>query len=139
MRYLLIILLLSTSMVNASGVGAELVVIVNPESGVEQLDRTDVINIYMGRFQKLPSGISAFPVDVAGDKSVFYQQLVKKTLPEIQSYWARLIFSGRASPPRQAQDSEEVLDIISNNKGAVGYLDRSLVDERVRVVLSFPQ
>ncbi len=116
---------------------AELVVIVNPASGVESMDDGDVVNIYMGRYQKLSSGITAFPVDLSPQRSAFYQQLVDKTLPEINSYWARLVFSGRASPPRQVQDADEVMAIVSNNRGAIGYVDRSMVDDRVSIVFSF--
>ena len=60
-----------------------------------------------------------------------------KTLPEINSYWARLVFSGRASPPRQVQDDAEVIEIVSDNRGAIGYVDRSLVNEQVQIVFSF--
>lgn len=120
----------------------ELVVIVNPQSGVEQLSKSEVINIFMGRQKKLPSGTTALAVDLAGpnaEKKHFYARLVDKELAEINSYWARLIFSGQGSPPRQAETAEEVLDIVENNKGAIGYLERNQADQRVRVVHILPE
>ncbi|CAK0742630.1 hypothetical protein CCP3SC15_1200008 [Gammaproteobacteria bacterium] len=76
-------------------------VIVNPESGVEMLSREEVINIFLGRYRKLPSGIMAQPIDQADQtgKALFYKLLVGKELSEINSYWARLIFSGKTKPP----------------------------------------
>lgn len=119
-------------------VAADLVVIANRDSGVESLTRDAVVNIFMGRYQKLPSGVTALPVDLAGDKAAFYKSLLDKELPEVQSYWARLVFSGQGSPPRQMEKSEEVIDVVANNKGAVGYVDRALLDDRVIVVLELP-
>ena len=117
----------------------DLVVIVNAGSGVDRLTREDAINIFMGRYKKLPSGISALPVDENGEKAAFYKLLVGKELPEIQSYWARLVFSGQGSPPRQMESPAEVIDTVANNKGAIGYLDRKKVNSRVKVVLELGQ
>ncbi len=117
---------------------AELVVIANPDSGVETLTRDAVVDIYMGRYQKLPSGVTALPMDFAGDKAAFYKSLLGKELPEVQSYWARLVFSGQGSPPRQMDDPKDVIDVVASNKGALGYIDRSLVDKRVKIVLALP-
>lgn len=113
----------------------DLVVIVNAGSGVDKLTREDAINIFMGRYKRLPSGISALPVDENGEKAAFYKLLVGKELPEIQSYWARLVFSGQGSPPRQMESSEEVIDLVVNNRGAIGYIDRKKLNGRVKMVL----
>lgn len=132
----LIRVLIFTGLMSSTTVAAELVVIVNAESGVESLDNSDLVNIFMGRYQKLPSGITAFPVDLNGERQGFYKILVDKTLPEINSYWARLVFSGRASPPRQVHDAKEVVEIVSSNRGAIGYVDRALVTSGVTIVHS---
>lgn len=128
-------------LVAASATGrAELVIIVNPESGVSEMSRREVVNIYMGRFQALPSGITAFPVDLEPSKAEFYEALVERTLAQINSYWARLVFSGKASPPRPVPTAADVLDVVANNRGAIGYLERSDVDTQgVRIVMQLDQ
>lgn len=137
-RLLHLILLGCTALAHCAPAAADLVVIANRDSGVEHLSRDAVVNIFMGRYQKLPSGVTALPVDLAGDKAVFYKSLLDKDLPEVQSYWARLVFSGQGSPPRQMDNTEEVIDVVANNKGAVGYVERSRLDDRVIVVLELP-
>jgi hypothetical protein len=122
----------------AESAGADLVVIANPDSGVDQLSRDAVVDIFMGRYQKLPSGVTALPVDQAPAKAAFYKSLLDKELPEIQSYWARLVFSGQGSPPRQMATAAEVIDVVANNRGAVGYVDSTEIDRRVQVVLALP-
>lgn len=131
-----IALLLCAGILMAPLLRAELVVIVNTDSGVKSMDDSDLVNIFMGRYQKLPSGVTAFPVDLQERRDAFYKTLVNKTLPEVNSYWARLVFSGRASPPRQVQEAAEVVEIVSSNLGAIGYVERELVGEGVTIVHS---
>ncbi len=116
----------------------EPVVIVNLQSGVEKLTHDEVTNLFMGRQKRLPSGLVALPVEQAQPASMrarFYQLLVKKDLPDINAYWARLFFSGQAQPPRQVDSAQEVLELVAGNRGAIGVVDGALVDRRVRVVL----
>lgn len=112
-----------------------LVVIVSPRSGPVELGRSELIHLYMGRISRLPSGVSALPLDLDSAREPFYAGLVNKRLPEINAYWARLVFSGRASPPRRVATVAEMLDIVANNHGAIGYVYRGDVDERVQVVM----
>ncbi len=112
-----------------------LVLVGNPDSGLETLEREQIVNIYMGRYRKLPSGISALPLDHTDHRETFYRTLVDKSLPAINAYWARLVFSGRGSPPNQVDTANEMLAMIADNPGAIGYLPRNEVDDRA-VILS---
>jgi ABC-type phosphate transport system substrate-binding protein len=117
---------------------SSIVVIVNPSSGVEHLTREEVIDIFLGRFRKLPSGRVALPIDVAEsttERERFYRLLVKKSPAEISSYWARLVFSGQTSPPFQVPDAKTALELVENNPNAIAYVDRASVTANVRVVL----
>jgi ABC-type phosphate transport system substrate-binding protein len=112
----------------------DLVVIANPHSGVERLSRAQTSALFTGRHKRLPSGMAAIPVDQVADKAAFYRALLGKELPEVQSYWARIIFSGGGSPPQQAATADEVIEMVVNNRGAIGYIPRARADARVRVV-----
>jgi len=116
---------------------ADVVVIANPRSGIDRLSRDEVINIFLGRFRQLPSGLSVQPVDLPAtqpEKAIFYLRLVNKDLSEINAYWSRLVFSGRTSPPVQAKSTDDLLDFIAKTPGAIGYVERSKVDSRVKLV-----
>ncbi|MBC3886196.1 type 2 periplasmic-binding domain-containing protein [Undibacterium griseum] len=116
---------------------AELVVIANHNSGIDKLSKDEVINLYMGRNRKLPNGLTVLPLDLNSaheEKAAFYEQLVGKEIAEINSYWARLRFSGQGYPPRQLDSADEVLNIVSENKGAIGYIDRKKIDKRVKLI-----
>lgn len=132
-------IILTASALALPGVAAalDLVVVTHPHNGIEKMSKDEVINIYMGRYRKMPNGETALALDLSkqqGEKAYFYNLMVGKELPEINSYWARLMFSGQGSPPRQVDSVEELIAIVSSNKGALAYMDRKKVDKRVRIV-----
>jgi ABC-type phosphate transport system substrate-binding protein len=115
-----------------------IVVIVNPASGIERLTRDEVIDIFLGRYRKLPSGRAALPIDVAessAERARFYQLLVKRSPSEMSSYWARLVFSGQTSPPFQVSDAQTAVELVQSNPNAIAYVDRAAVNAHVKVVL----
>jgi ABC-type phosphate transport system substrate-binding protein len=117
---------------------ADLVVVVNARSGIERLTLDEAVNIFMGRYRQFPSGIAAHPIDqpeAQSERAQFYRLLVNKDLAEINAYWARLVFSGKTKPPRQARNQAEIIEWLARQPGAIGYLERTQVDARVRVVL----
>jgi hypothetical protein len=137
-RRLIPFLFLLLSLASESLTSGELVVVVNARSGIDRLSRDDVINIFMGRYRVLPSGVNAYPVDQPASSELraqFYRKLVNKEPAEIGAYWARLVFSGKTSPPKQATRSVEVGEWVANHEGGLGYIDSDRLDDRMRVVL----
>ena len=115
-----------------------LVVIVNPSIGVQHLSRREVTDIFLGRYRSFPSGASALPIDLdisSPARTQFYLLLAHKDSSDMGSYWARLTFSGKISPPFAVADARMAIDIVANNPNAIAYVDRSAVDERVRIAL----
>lgn len=115
-----------------------LVVIVNPSMGVQHLSRREVLDIFMGRYRTFPSGASALPIDLdvnSTERRQFYLLLAHKEPADMGSYWARLTFSGKISPPFAVPDARMAIDIVANNPNAIAYVDRSAVDQRVRIAL----
>ncbi|MDR3369808.1 hypothetical protein [Rhodoferax sp.] len=140
MKALLLIVLMLSGL--AARVRAEPVVVVNGASAIQQLSQDQVINIFLGRYRRLPNGETAIPIDQPDSAPVraeFYRKLVNKDLNEINAYWARLIFSGRTSPPLQAAQPADVIELLMVNPGGLAYVDRSQVDKRLRIVLEFPK
>jgi len=132
--------LLFAALLTALGARAEdsLVVIVNPGSGITRLTREEAAAIFMGRQRRLPNGALALPVEQVeptGTRVRFYQELVNLPLSQVRAYWATLYFSGKAQPPRQTEGAEETLQVVAANKGAIGFVEASRLDHRVRGVL----
>ena len=140
MKRLVLILILAASILGHATANepASIVVIVNPGSGVDRLTRDEVIDIFLGRYRKLPSGRAALPIDIAeasAERARFYQLLVKKSQADMSSYWARLVFSGQTSPPFQVPDARTAIELVQSNPNAIAYVDRASVGAGVKVVL----
>ena len=115
-----------------------LVVIVNPSIGVPHLSRREVLDIFLGRYRSFPTGASALPIDLdvnSSERKGFYQLLAHKDSADMGSYWARLTFSGKISPPFAVPDAQTAIDIVAHNPNAIAYVDRAAVDQRVRIAL----
>lgn len=114
-----------------------IVVIVNQNIGVNKMSRDDVIDIFLGRSRQLPSGVTALPLDLPStslEREQFYSRLTGKSMGEINAYWARLIFSGRASPPSLAHSQEEAMQMVADNRNAMGYVAKSKVTPSVKII-----
>jgi ABC-type phosphate transport system substrate-binding protein len=137
-RVALILLLLLVPIVAVlAAEPSAIVVVVNPQSGVDKLTKDEIIDIFLGRYRKLPSGKMALPIDVSEaspERSRFYQLLVKKSSSEMSSYWARLVFSGQTSPPFQVPDARTALELVQSSPNAIAYVDRAAVTANVKVV-----
>lgn len=120
---------------------AEIVVVVPVKSSVDKLSKSEVINIFMGRYRVLPDGSAANPVDLpieSPDRRLFYRKLLDKSLEEVNAYWARLVFAGKTSPPSEVKSREALGERLANTPGALGYIDRRYLTKDMRVVLVLP-
>lgn len=121
---------------------AEPVVVVNAASTITRLGQDDVVNIFLGRYRRLPTGGTAVPIDQPENSALrteFYRKLVNKEPNDISAYWARLLFSGKTSPPLQTANANEVMLLLADQPGGIAYMDRSQVDRRFRIVMEFPR
>jgi ABC-type phosphate transport system substrate-binding protein len=118
-------------------VRADVVAVVSAKSPITTLSMSQVADIFFGKESRFPNGVRAFPIDQAEGSAVrdeFYSKVVGKTAAQIRTYWSKIIFTGRGQPPPSVSSDIEMKKRISENPAAIGYIDRSFVDDSVRVV-----
>jgi len=118
-------------------VEADVVAVVSAKSPITTLDKSQVAGIFLGKASRFSNGVQAVPIDQAEGSAVrdeFYGKVTGRTAAQIKAYWAKIIFTGRGLPPPSVSNDTEMKKRISENPGAIGYIDRSLVDSSVRVV-----
>ncbi len=114
---------------------AEMLVIGNIDSEVTTLTKKQVQAIFMGRTHSFPNNQRALPLDELEMREEFYKKLTNRSIKQINAYWARLEFSGRATSPREVDDQQAVIAVIKNSKNAIAYIDsEELVEGDVRVL-----
>lgn len=115
---------------------AELVVIAHLKNNIDSLSAKQVQDIFLGRTHIFPNGRFALPIDQSSSlRAEFYQKLTARPVEQINAYWARILFTGQASPPQQLPDDEAVLQTVRDNEGAIGYIDKTRVNNTIRVLL----
>ena len=106
-------------------VNAQPVVAVVNTSNTSTLSPDDVRNIFLGKLRKFPNGGTAIPIEVAGDDSSlnadFDKKVLKKDPAQVRAYWAQMVFTGRATPPKQVGSTEELLNLVEKNPNVIGY------------------
>lgn len=121
----------------ASPVADSVVVVVSADSPVTEISRLHLADLYLGRATHFPSGEPAEPIEqqtTSAARADFYQRYLGRSLAEIKAHWSRLIFTGRGRPPRDVPSGEDVRRVVAENPGAIGYIERHLVDGSVRIV-----
>ena len=71
-------------------------------------------------------------------RSSFYSAVVKKTEAQAKSYWSKLVFTGKGTPPTAVAGEAEVMELVSSNPKAIGFVDSASVTDSVKVVLTVP-
>jgi ABC-type phosphate transport system substrate-binding protein len=115
----------------------DVVPVVSAKSPVTGLKAGDVADIFLGKTSRFPDGSLAVPIDLAEEapgRERFYTQYTGKSPSQVKAHWAKIIFTGRGQPPRQATTLAEAKKLIADNPNAIGYIEASQVDSSVRVL-----
>ncbi len=116
----------------------EILVIVNKDNQITELSQRELIDLYMGRSQQFPNGRYVIRIDQLPDSKIreaFYRSLVDKSVTQVNAYWARLLFTGRASPPVVVTDDKLVIKTVSENRNTIGYITADQLDNSVKVIM----
>jgi ABC-type phosphate transport system substrate-binding protein len=124
--------------ITASCALAEVIAVVGSRSTVTALTRLQVADIFLGKAHRFPNGVEAVPVDLvegSAARNEFYVAFAEKSPAQIKTHWSKIIFTGRGQPPVAVANGGEMRRRVAANPAAIGYLDRSLLDETLREVL----
>jgi hypothetical protein len=124
---------------NISVMRADVVAVVSSKSQIISLSKNQVIDIFLGKRTRFPDGSSAIPIDQAEGSAArdeFYTRLADMSPAQVKAFWARIIFTGRGQPPKTVATGLEAKRLLIADPNTIGYIDQSLVDSSVRVVLA---
>jgi ABC-type phosphate transport system substrate-binding protein len=110
---------------------AEVVVIGNLAAAT--MSKDEVAQFFLGKSQALK------PLDRSSSdpiKTQFYQKLTGQDLSQVKATWSRLVFTGKASAPKELPDAAAVKKAVAADPKAIGYIETSEVDATVKVLLT---
>lgn len=117
-------------------IAEELAVIVSKNSPVDSLTDAEIQQLFSGQSRSV-GGNSLQPLDLPGgdaQRNAFYQQLLGRSPDQMRSHWARLIFTGKARPPREVNSPREMKTMIESSESFIGYIPAADVNENVKVL-----
>jgi ABC-type phosphate transport system substrate-binding protein len=120
---------------------AALAIIVHPNNNLSGITADEAADIYLAKAGVFANGKRAIPVDQAASSPMrkkFYSAVIKKDDSTLKVYWSKLLFTGKANPPREIGDDAAVKSWVAANPDAIGYVDGKFVDSSVKVLLIIP-
>jgi ABC-type phosphate transport system substrate-binding protein len=117
---------------------AEVLVVTGADSPPVTLSKDQISDIFLGKIVSLPGGNRVTPVDQPESnplRNEFYMKVANKSAAQAKALWAKLYFTGRGEPPREARDDDDIKKIVNSTQGAIGYIDKAAVDKSVKVLL----
>lgn len=107
---------------------AALQIIVNRKNSISEIKKKDLKNIYMQRKKIWPGGGIVVPVNLQRDNSVrkdFSENICGKSASAVETYYLRRALSGRGQPPKTFTTEKEIIEFVSLNEGAIGYVSKA--------------
>ena len=115
------------------------VVVVHP-SNQSDISLSEIKKLYLGKKASFDNGKPAklATFNEGNDiRIMFNTNVLNKTESMYTGYWAKLTFTGQATPPVSLEDAEAMKQFVANNPNAIGIIDESMVDDTLRVVTKF--
>jgi ABC-type phosphate transport system substrate-binding protein len=135
MNKLISALLLSVLGAAALPASAEIVVIVSQKNPATRMFSEQASQFFLGKSNLFT------PVDQADGSAIrneFYHKVADKDAAQVKALWSKLVFTGKATPPKEYASSAEVKKAVAADPKAIGYIDKSAVDDTVKVILTLP-
>ena len=114
---------------------AEVVVVVHPGAPQASMTKEEVAQYFLGKSSALT------PVDQPESAQVraeFYKKVADKDLSQAKALWSKLVFTGKATMPKELAGSAEVKRAVAANPKAIGYIEMRAFEAPVMVVYPAP-
>lgn len=112
-------------------------VIVNPDNPIDAVDRRFLADAFFKKMTRWPDNEAIRPVDLAPGavaRRTFSEEVMKRSVAAVKSYWQQMVFSGHGVPPPELDSDGEVVKFVLKNRGAVGYVSPATNTTAVKVL-----
>jgi ABC-type phosphate transport system substrate-binding protein len=112
-------------------------VIVHPDNPVHTVSRELLNDAFLKKVSEWSGGENIRPVDLLPNSPVrrlFSEQILRRPVAAIRSYWQQRIFAGRGLPPPELESDAAVLSYVRSHRGGVGYVSDQADTSSVKVL-----
>ncbi|HEU4584041.1 MAG TPA: hypothetical protein VFS67_37545 [Polyangiaceae bacterium] len=100
-------------------------VITHPGNPALSVERAFLADVFLKKTTRWSDDEPIRPVDQGPDsvtRQRFSEQILRRSVFAVRSYWQQRIFAGRGLPPPELESDEAVLRYVRSRPGAVGYV-----------------
>jgi hypothetical protein len=113
-------------------------IVVAKASPLQTMTMDEASRVFTGRQHNLQSQpVTALWQRSGPVREEFNQKILGRTGPELSSYLAALVFTGRCVAPVELTNDEQVKQTLIANPNDVGYISDEAIDDSVRVLLKY--
>jgi ABC-type phosphate transport system substrate-binding protein len=112
---------------------AEIAVIVNPKNPATRMFSEQAAQFFVGKSTLFT------PVEHAEGSALrneFTTKVLGKDSAQVKAIWSKLVFTGKGTAPKEYASSAEVKKAVAADPTAIGYIEKSAVDDTVKVILT---
>lgn len=122
----------------STSIYADVAVIVN-SNNMSTIDTNVIKEIYLGKNESFSDGNQVNPVNQDGTPVAdeFNEKVIGKSGSQLEAYWSKLVITGKGTPPEKLASDQAVLDFVTANANAIGYIDSTKVTDKVKVIATF--
>ena len=116
---------------------ADVKVVANPSLRANSISIAELRSIFMLQRRPLKDGSLLEPVLTKNSATTdtFMKKYLNRDSEEVYTYYQGLVFTGKASMPKQLNSDAEIIAYVARTKGAIGYVSADAVTEQVKVLL----
>jgi ABC-type phosphate transport system substrate-binding protein len=114
----------------------QVAVIANLSLNKDSINKIELLDCYTGDIKKLDNDQKIYVFDLkpkTKTKEIFYKFLGKSP-SRMKTIWMKKMLSGDGDPPPSLESEEEMLKKVEKTKGAIGFVQYSLVSSKVKVL-----
>ena len=114
---------------------AEVVAVVGAKSPAASMTNDQIAQFFLGKSTAMT------PIDQPDGSAVrneFYKKVADKEASQAKALWSKLVFTGKATLPKELAGSADVKKAVAADPKAIGYIEKAAVDATVKVVLTAP-
>ena len=117
------------------------VVVVSKNSKISKLSKTTISKLFLSKSKSFPNGKRAIPIEINNSELQldFYKKITNKNEKQLSKYWAKMIFTGKGTPPKKFKTIANLKNFIKRNKNAITYLNKNYLDKDLKVLLELTQ
>jgi hypothetical protein len=136
-RLLALLVSLPLALMTQAALAERIAIIAGEQTPVSNLTLTEAQQLFSGQLRSV-DGHAVEALDLPGDdklRHAFYQQLLGRNADQMRAHWARLIFTGKAKPPREVAHGDEMRAQVTRSNNMIGYLPADKVPADAKVLL----